>query len=114
MRKVLVPLAVVGLLAVPAAAVQAAPPDLRDPFQPLLGTEEDGTTTGGAPTGEDPAGEDPTGNGDPDPVPPDDGLPTTGSDTTSWLAGAYALISVGAGFVAAARVGRPRRRGLST
>ena len=101
-----------------AAPAHARPSDLRDPFRPLLSNETDGAPSGGDPTGTDPAGEDPTGDDptggvDPDPVPPD-GLPTTGSDTTEWLAGAYALIAVGAGLVMLDRVARPRRRRLGT
>ena len=111
MRKSLLLLGMIVGLLVPGAPAHAQPADLRDPFRPLLSTDVNGTT-GDDPAPADPTVEDPTIADDPDPLSADDGLPNTGSDATPWLAGAYALISVGAGLVAVARVARPDRRRL--
>ena len=120
-------LAILGALAAPAFAQG------RDPFDPRL---EEGSSQppGGGTSDEDPFA--PNGSGDTDPVDPDpvdpdpvpvdpdpdadpapqdpdaqpdsDVFPNTGFDPSTWLAAGLALLTMGAGLVAIARLHSPR------
>lgn len=91
-----------------SGAAHAQERGLRNPFDPLLGTEE-GTTTSDTDTGDTTGTTDTTDTTTTDTdtgTAADDDLPTTGADPRSWLALAYVLLAAGAGILAYVRVNR--------
>ena len=101
-------LAVVAVVLLPGAA-HAQEAGLRDPFDPLLTTGDETTTTTDTGNGDTTSTIDTTTDTDIDTVPTED-LPTTGTDPRSWLALAYVLLAAGAGILAYARFNRGHER----
>ena len=92
MRRLVIVLALAGLMLAPIAAAHAQ----RDPFAPAI-------DTGGVTTGT----EQPGTGAEPQPQPAQVGrevLADTGADIGPWFALAYALIAVGAGVLVAVRL----------
>ena len=102
MRKTLVLLCVLGLMAsMPAAFAQEG---RRDPFDPLV-DEDAGVIVVPAGTGTDTSTGGDTGTSTGSGT--TEGTPNTGMATANWTGLAYLLIVMGAAAVALARLGRP-------
>jgi hypothetical protein len=95
------------ILACSLLVLAAAPALAKDPFEPLVTTEDaaTGSTTGSTTTG---STDDPAVIGVPD-TPADESMPNTGSDVSSWLVLSYALVVVGGAAVVVSRTLRPAR-----
>lgn len=103
-KRLAVVLAALGALAVTATPATA---QQRDPFDPLVSTGSDGTEeTGGVPVSSESTSGSGTGASTESTV-EESSLPNTGSGMSDWLAVAYALVAVGAGFVLITRIVSP-------
>ena len=100
MRKALV----TGLAAAVLSVVFAAPAlALKDPFEPLVTTEDQSSTTTGTNGTTTDVDEPTVVNGNPF----SDGVPETGADTSSWLVISYLLVVCGAATLVLARTLHP-------
>jgi ABC-type Na+ efflux pump permease subunit len=100
MRKVLA----VALVALASLLLMAAPAlALRDPFDPVITSDSESSTTGSSETSS--TVDVPTLTTDENPF--TDGVPTTGVDASSWLVVSYLLVVFGAAAIVLARTLRP-------
>jgi hypothetical protein len=103
-KRLAVVLAALGALTVTATPATA---QQRDPFDPLVSTGSDVTEeTGGVPASSESTSGSAT-EASTDSTVEESSLPNTGSGMSEWLAVAYALVAIGAGFVLITRILSP-------